>query len=80
MMHQLWSEDVEEYKKILRMPSQLFEELPEMIRTDVKKERILFREPILAKSELALTLKRCDTCVGSQETAIRKQVIFFKQN
>ena len=55
-MHEFWSENVEEFKQLLRISPYLLNELLEMICMDVQKESILLREPIPAKLEVAAIL------------------------
>ena len=55
-MHELRSEEIEEYTRLLRMPPNLFDELLQLIE-DIQKQTTQLREPIPAKVKLAATLK-----------------------
>ena len=48
LMHELRTEEIEEYKKFLRLTPALFDELLELIETDIQKQ---------AKVKLSTTLK-----------------------
>ena len=56
-MYELRTKDVEEYKRLLRMPPYLFDELLQLIETDIQKEATFMQEPIPLKVKLAATLK-----------------------
>ena len=56
LMYELRTKDVEEYKRLLRMPPYLFDELLQLIETDIQKEATFMQEPIALKVKLAATL------------------------
>ena len=75
LMYKLRTEDVEEYARFLRIPPYLFDELLELIETDIQKEATFMRELIPPKVKLAATL----TFLSSGMTYADPQHIFRVQ-
>ena len=56
LIQQLRCEDVDEYKRFLRMTPEIFDELLSYIEVDITKQTTVLREAIPAKMKLAATL------------------------
>ena len=50
-MYVLRTEDVEEYTRFLRVPPYFFDELMQLIDTDIQKETTLYDSPISVSRE-----------------------------
>ena len=57
LLKELRSEDEPEYKRFLRMTSQIFDELLELVEEDITKENTRFRDATPASIRLAVTIK-----------------------
>ena len=74
LLAELWLEDECNYKNYLRMTSENFEEIFQLIKYDIRKENTNMREPIPPRLKLAATIRFLATGVSYKGLQIQYRI------